>query len=98
MADEMNTIPPRLNELEREVHTVKHRLKELEDVHRDTPTRVTKLELAVERLPQIEKQLAEQGEMLKRNFTIVQGMILGAGAVWVVFQAGPELLRFLGAR
>lgn len=94
MADEMNTIPPRLNELEREVHTAKYRLEELKDVH----LRLSKVESSVDRLPQMEKQLAEQGEMMKQNFTIVKGMILGAGAVWVVFQAGPELLRFLGAR
>lgn len=98
MADEMSTIPPRVNTLEQGMHTLAHRVSVLEETHKETPHRLTKVELAVERLPQIEKQLAEQGEMLKRNFTIVQGMILGAGAVWVVFQTGPELLKFLGGR
>ena len=98
MADEMNSIPPRVGSLEMDVHTVKYRLDVLEETHRDLPQRMTKVEIAVERLPQIEARLAEQGDMIKRGFIMTHGILLGGGAVWVVFQAGPELLKFLGAR
>lgn len=81
-----------------DVHTVKYRLDVLEETHRDLPQRMTKVEIAVERLPQIEARLAEQGDMIKRGFIMTHGILLGGGAVWVVFQAGPELLKFLGAR
>ncbi len=96
MADDMSSIPPRVGSLEMEVHTIKHRLSSLEDVHRETPHRLTKVEIAVERLPQIEARLAEQGDMIKRGFILTHGILLGAGAVWAVFQAGPQFLKFLG--
>jgi hypothetical protein len=98
MADEMSSIPPRVGDLEKEVHTLKHRLGDMESVHRDIPHRMTKVEIAVERLPQIEKQLQEQGDMIKRGFVLTHGILLGAGGLWVVFKIGPEILRFLGAR
>lgn len=96
MADEMNSIPPRVGALEMEVHTVRHRLNALEDTHREMPHRMTKVEIAVERLPQIEAKLSEQGDMIKRGFILTHGILLGAGAVWAVFQAGPQFLKFLG--
>ena len=96
MADDMNSAPMRIGALEMEVHTVKHRLASLEDVHRETPHRLTKVEIAVERLPQIEAKLSEQGDMIKRGFILTHGILLGAGAVWAVFQAGPQFLKFLG--
>ena len=96
MADDMSSIPPRVGGLETEMHTVKHRLSELEAAHRETPHRLTKVEIAVERLPQIEAKLSEQGDMIKRGFILTHGILLGAGAVWAVFQAGPQFLKFLG--
>jgi hypothetical protein len=96
MADEMSSIPPRVGSLEMELHTVKHRLASLEDVHRETPHRLTKVEIAVERLPQIEAKLSEQGDMIKRGFILTHGILLGGGAVWALFQAGPQFLKFLG--
>lgn len=96
MADDMSSIPPRVNSLEMEVHTVKHRLSAMEETHREIPTRVTRMEIAVERLPQIEAKLSEQGDMIKRGFILTHGILLGAGAVWAVFQAGPQFLKFLG--
>lgn len=96
MADEMSTIPPRVNAVEREVHTIIHRLNTIESEHKDTPHRLTKVELAVERLPQIEATLAEQGDMIKRGFVMTHGILLGAAAVWAIFQVGPQVLKFLG--
>lgn len=98
MHDDMTSIPPRVGALEMEVHTVRHRLTALEDVHKETPHRLTKVEIAVERLPQIEAKLADQGDMIKRGFVLTHGILLGAGAVWFVFQAGPQVMQFLGAR
>jgi hypothetical protein len=98
MADEMSSIPPRVNTLEQGMHTLAHRVSVLEDTHRDTPHRLTKVEIAVERLPMLEKQLQEQGDMIKRGFVLTHGILLGAGGLWVVFKIGPEILRFLGAR
>lgn len=96
MADDTSSMHPRLGSLEMEVHTIKHRLGDMESVHRDIPHRMTKVEIAVERLPQIEKQLQEQGDMIKRGFVLTHGILLGAGGLWVVFKIGPEILRFLG--
>lgn len=96
MAEDMSTIPPRVNTLEREVHTLAHRLTVVEDAHRDTPHRLTKVEMAVERLPQIEKQLLDQGDMIKRGFFMTHGILVGAGVCWAVFQAGPQIIKFLG--
>lgn len=98
MADEMSSIPPRVGDLEKEVHTIKHRIGEWELTHRGIPGRVQKTEIAVERMPQIERQLSEQGDMIKRGFVLTHGILLGAGGLWVVFKIGPEILRFLGAR
>lgn len=84
--------------MEMELHTVKHRLGTLEINLRDIPGKVTELEIAARRLPEIEKQLAEQGDMIKRGFIMTQGILLGAGGLWVVFNVGPEILKFLGGR
>ena len=93
----MNSAPMRIGALEMEVHTVKHRLASLEDVHRETPHRLTKVEIAVERLPQIEAKLSEQGDMIKRGFIMTHGILLGAGGMWTVFNVGPKILQFMGA-
>ena len=98
MADDMSSIPPRVGALETEVHTVKYRLSQLEDTHKETPHRLTKVEIAVERLPQIEAKLTDQGDMIKRGFVLTHGILLGAGAVWFVFQAGPQIMMFLSVR
>lgn len=98
MADDMGSIPPRVGALETEIHTVKYRLLMLEDTHKEIPHRMTKVEIAVERLPQIEAKLTDQGDMIKRGFILTHGILLGAGAVWFIFQAGPQVMTFLGAR
>jgi hypothetical protein len=96
MADDMSTIPPRVNTLEMELHTVKHRVTSLEVNLRDIPSKVTELEIAARRLPEIEKQLSEQGDMIKRGFIMTHGILLGAGGMWAVFNIGPKILKFLG--
>lgn len=98
MADEMSTIPPRVNTLEQGMHTLAHRVSVLEETHKETPHRLTKVEIAVERLPQIEAGLTENRDMIKRGFIMTHGILLGAGAVWVVFQAGPQIMTFLSVR
>lgn len=98
MADDMSTIPPRLNEVEREVHTIKHRITALEDTHKDTPHRLTIVEQAVRDMPHIRKELKDQGDMIRRGFTLTNGILIGSAGVWFLFQAGPEIMRLLGAR
>ena len=96
MADDMSAIPPRVNEVEREVHTIKHRLTMIEDTHKDTPHRLTVCELAVKDMPHIRKELREQHDMIRKGFTLTNGILLGASAVWFLFQAGPLIMKFLG--
>lgn len=94
MADDMSTIPPRVNTLEREVHTLTHRLTVVEIDHKDTPHRLTVLELAVERLPKIEENLTEISGRLNQIFST----IIGFGCAFAAWQMGSEILKFLGAR
>jgi len=96
MTEEMTSIPPRLNALEQGVHTLSHQVSVLEDTHKETPHRLTKVEIAVERLPQIEARLAEQGDMIKLGFFRVQGMLFGAAALWALYQLRPQIMQFLG--
>jgi hypothetical protein len=88
----------RLAELERETHTLRHRVTVLEDTHRETPHRLTRVEMVLDRLPDLERQIVEQGDLIRRGFLMTHGFLIGAGAVWIVFQAGPEVLKFLGAK
>ena len=97
MADEMNSAPMRINALEKDVHTLTHRVTMLEDTHRDTPAEVTRLKIAVQRLPEIEAKLSEQGDMIKRGFIMTHGILLGAGGMWTIFNVGPKILQFMGA-
>lgn len=94
MPDEMGTIPPRVNSLEREVHTLTHRLTVIEDSCKETPHRLTVLELAVERLPKIEGQLSSMATRLNQIFFTLAGF----GMAFAAWQMGPEILKFLGAR
>lgn len=96
MVDDMSTIPPRVNALEKEVHTLAYRMNGLEDSHKDMPHRLTKVEIAVQRLPEIEAQLKDQGDMIKRGFFMTHGILVGAGVCWAIFQAGPQIIKFLG--
>ena len=98
MAEDMSSIPPRVNNLEQGVHTLVHRVSVLEDTHKDLPHRVTLVEQAVKDLPQFRKELRDQGDMIRKGFTMTNGILYGAAAVWFIFQAGPELLRLLGGR
>lgn len=105
MADEMSTIPPRVNALEKEFHTVAHRIKVLEEFHKDTPHRLTVLELAVERLPKIEEKIETQsdkiddlGSEFKTGMNRIVFTLAGMGSAFGIWQIGPELLKFLGAR
>ena len=96
MADEMNSIPPRVGSLEIEVHTVRHRLSVLEDNHREIPHRVTKVEIAVERLPAIDKRLEQLEDQVSKGFNKVLGAVGGAGFILGLVEFGPKLLKMLG--
>lgn len=86
----------RLADLERETHTLRHRVTVLEETHRDTPHRLTKVEMVLDRLPDLERKLNEQGDMIRKGFMLTHGFFVGAAAIWFVFQAGPAILKFLG--
>ena len=96
MADDMSSIPPRVGSLETEVHTVKYRLAALEDTHREIPHRVTKVEIAVERLPAIDKRLEQLEDQVARGFNKVLGAVGGAGFILGMIEFGPKLLKILG--
>ena len=96
MADDMSSIPPRVGSLEMEVHTVKHRITVLEDTHREIPHRVTKVEIAVERLPAIDKRLEQLEDQVARGFNKVLGALGGAGFILGLIEFGPKLLKMLG--
>lgn len=97
MADDMTSIPPRVNTLEQGMHTLAHRVSVIEDAHKDMPHRLTMVEQAVKDLPHIRKELREHGDMIRKGFNVTNGMLMGAAAVWFVFQAGPQIMRLLGA-
>ena len=98
MEDDMSSIPTRVNTIEQGMHTLVHRVSVLEDTHKDTPQRLTRVEQAVEDMPHIRKEIRENGDMIRKGFTLTNGILYGAAAVWFLFQAGPELLRLLGGR
>jgi len=88
----------RVSSLERETHTLTHRMTALEQRTSGIPERVSNIELLVSRMPALESQLKEQGAQSQRGFTMTNGILIGAGAFWAVFQAGPDVLRLLGGR
>lgn len=92
------TLQPRLSAVEREVHTAKYRLSTLEDTHKDTPHRLARVEQAVEDMPHIRKEITEQGNMIRKGFTLTNGILIGSAGFWFLYQAGPEIMKLLGAR
>ena len=89
--------PPRVNELEKESHTLKFRVDALEKRHADIPDRVARLESIVSDIPEIKKNLQEQGDMIKRGFLLTQGIGVGVGAFWALINYGPKLLKIISA-
>ena len=94
MAIESHETPHRVGALERQADTIKYRLEQLEEAHRDMPHRMTVLELAVERLPKIEVRL--DGMYTRLNQILFT--IAGFGGAFALWQMGPEILKFLGGR
>lgn len=97
MPDERTIFPNRINEVERGLHTLNHRVSVLEETHKETPYRLTKLEQLAEDMPRIRQELREQGDMIRKGFTLTNGILCGAASMWFVFQAGPQFLKFLGS-
>lgn len=79
-----------------EIHTVKHRVSVLEDTHREIPHRVTKMEIAVERLPAIDRRLEQLEDQVAKGFNKVLGVVGGAGFILGLVEFGPTLLKILG--
>lgn len=96
MADDMTSIPPRVNNLEQGMHTIAHRVTVLEDTHKETPYRVQRLEIAVERLPHIDKRLEQLEGQVAKGFNKVLGAVGGAGFILGLIEYGPKLLKILG--
>ena len=94
MAIESHETPRRVGELERQTDTIKYRLDQLEESHRDMPHRMTVLELAVERLPKIEVRL--DGMYTRLNQILFT--IAGFGGAFAMWQIGPDIIKFLGGR
>jgi len=88
----------RVGSLEREMHTLAHRVTAIEERMGGIPERVTRIEAAVSRLPDIERSIRDQGQQIQRGFTLTHGILIGAGLFWTLFQAGPEILKMLGGR
>lgn len=97
MSDDFYSISHRVNDVEKEVHTLRHRMSVIEETHKETPHRLTKLEQVAEDMPRFRQEVREQGEMIRKGFSLTNGMLYGAAAMWFVFQAGPQLLKFLGS-
>lgn len=93
----MDSLPPRVNELEKEAHTLKFRVDALERKHANIPERVARLESIVSDIPEIKKKLQEQGDMIKHGFRLTQGIGLGVGAFWALINYGPKLLKMISA-
>jgi hypothetical protein len=96
MADEMTSIPPRVGTLEQGLHTLTHRINALEDTHKDMPHRLTKVEVAVERLPAIDNRLGKLEEQVKAGFNKVIGVFwVGSTFMAIAIAFGPSILKML---
>lgn len=92
------SLPPRVGQLEQEVHTLRHRVGAIEETHKDTPHRLTRLEHALEDVPEIKRMQAEQGEMLRSALAWIKGAVAGGSILWALYYWGPDLLKIMGAR
>ena len=96
MHDDMSSIPPRVGSLEMEVHTVRHRLSVLEDSHREIPHRVTKVEIAVERLPAIDERLGKLEGQVAAGFNRLMGAFaIGSVLVSAAVTFGPYIIKLI---
>lgn len=96
MHDDMSSIPPRVGSLEMEVHTVRHRLSVLEDSHREIPHRVTKVEIAVERLPAIDERLGKLEGQVAAGFNRLMGAFaIGSVLVSAAVTFGPYIIKMI---
>lgn len=75
-----NSIPPRVGSLEKEVHTLNHRVSEMETTHKQTPHRLTRLESAFETIGEFKRALDDHSETQKatsRTLLIVDSKLDG---------------------
>jgi hypothetical protein len=96
MHDDMSSIPPRVGSLEMEVHTVRHRLTVLEDTHKEMPHRMTKVEIAVERLPHIDERLGKLEGQVAAGFNKLLGAFaIGSVLVSAAVTFGPYIIKLI---
>lgn len=96
MADDMTSIPPRVNSLEQGMHTIAHRVTVLEDTHKETPYRVQRLEIAVERLPQIDERLGKLEGQVAAGFNRLMGAFaIGSVLVSAAVTFGPYIIKMI---
>lgn len=70
MSDSVS-IPPRVGDLEKEVHTLKHRVSVFENTHEKTPHRLTRLESAFEIIGDIKRSVDEQSESQRNTSEMI---------------------------
>ena len=95
MHDEMSTIPPRVNALERDFSVIDHRVGQLERVHESTPDRLTRLEAGLAEIPLIKMEQDRQGKLIAKGFNLTHGILLGGAAFWGLIEYGPKLLKVI---
>lgn len=92
----METIPPRVNELEQQVHTMKYMIQELKNDTAGTPERIARLESAVQDIPEIRRKISEINDIIQKSFAKLYGIGVGLGLLFGIMTYGPKILKFLG--
>lgn len=95
MHDEMSTIPPRVNALERDFSVIDHRVCQLERVHESTPDRLTRLEAGLAEIPLIKMEQDRQGKLIAKGFNLTHGILLGVASFWGLIEYGPKILKVI---
>lgn len=92
----METIPPRVNELEKRVHTMQYVIDELKSNTSGTPERIARLESSVQDIPEIRRKISEINDIIQKSFAKLYGIGVGLGLLFGIMTYGPKILKFLG--
>lgn len=103
---EAESLPKRVNDLEKNLHTHAHRIQVLEDSHKDTPSRLTVVEMQVAQIPQVltmlgkhSEQMLELKDDIKSNqqaLKVYLSWVAGAvGSLTFLINYGEKILKFL---
>lgn len=93
-----DSLPPRVGSLEQKVHTLEHRVNSWEEAHRDTPYRLTRLESALEDLPEIKRIVNKVGKEQSSNFALIKGIGVGLAILLLIEKYGPTLIKLMGVK